>query len=73
MQPEVVIVASMAGGYTEEELKEGWLKWPQLPAVRDKRIYVVSADQFDRPTESLLNGLEKLMELLHPEERGEKP
>ncbi len=68
MAPEVVIVTSMAGGYSEEELKAGWRKWPQVPAVRDNRIHVVSADQFDRPTERLLDGLEKLVEILHPQE-----
>lgn len=70
MAPDVVIVTSMAGGYTEEQLKAGWLKWPQVPAVRNSRIYVVSADQFDRPTERLLDGLEKMMEILHPEEKN---
>ncbi|MBU4263392.1 MAG: cobalamin-binding protein [Proteobacteria bacterium] len=68
MQPEVVIVTSMAGGYSEEQLKAAWLKWPQIPAVRNKRIYVVVADQFDRPTTSLFNSLGKLVEILHPQE-----
>ncbi|MCJ7601556.1 MAG: cobalamin-binding protein [Desulfobulbaceae bacterium] len=68
MQPEVVIVTSMAGGYSEEQLKAAWLKWPQVPAVRDNRIHVVKADQFDRPTKSLFNSLEKLVEIFHPEE-----
>lgn len=67
MAPEVVIVTSMAGGYTEAQLKEGWRKWPQIPAVRNQRLHVVSADQFDRPTARLLDGLEKLVDLLHPQ------
>lgn len=69
MQPEVVIVTSMAGGYSEEQLKAAWLKWPQLPAVRDKRLYAVAADEFDRPTTGLFTRLGKLAEMLHPELR----
>jgi len=68
MQPEVVIVTSMSGGYSEEQLKAGWLKWPQIPAVRDNRIHVVVADQFDRPTTGLFTSLGKLVEILHPVE-----
>ncbi|MEW6518169.1 MAG: cobalamin-binding protein [Thermodesulfobacteriota bacterium] len=69
MQPEVVIVTSMAGGYSEEQLKAAWIKWPQLPAVRDKRLYAVAADEFDRPTTGLFTSLGKLAEMLHPELR----
>ncbi len=67
MRPEIVLIASMAGGQSEDELKAGWLRWPRIPAVRDKRIYVVDADLFDRPTPRLLDGLQTLLRLIHPE------
>lgn len=67
MQPELVVIASMAGGYTDEELKAGWKKWPQIPAVKNNRLYVVDADLFDRPIPRLVDGLERLLEILHPE------
>lgn len=63
MQPDIVIIASMAGGYSEEELKAEWRKWPELPAVRDNRLHVVSADLFDRPTPRLVHGLELLADI----------
>ncbi|MEW6288623.1 MAG: cobalamin-binding protein [Thermodesulfobacteriota bacterium] len=66
MQPEVVIIASMAGGYSEEELKAAWRRWPELPAVRDNRLYVVNADLFDRPTPRLADGLELLVNIFFP-------
>jgi iron complex transport system substrate-binding protein len=71
MQPDLVIIASMAGGHTAEELKAGWRKWPQIPAVKNNRLYVVDADLFDRPIPRLIDGLEKLLEILHPELRTE--
>ena len=67
LQPEIVIVASMAGGYSKEKLKNDWLQWPQLPAVQTNRIYVVEANLFDRPTARLFYGLEVLAEIIHPE------
>ena len=66
MQPEVVIIASMAGGYSEEQLKAAWRKWPQIPAVRQDRLYVVNADLFDRPVPRLVDGLVELADILFP-------
>ncbi|OKY76129.1 MAG: hypothetical protein BM485_02450 [Desulfobulbaceae bacterium DB1] len=66
MRPEVVIIASMAGGYSDDELKAAWRRWPQLPAVRDNRLYVLKADMFDRPTARIADGLQMLVDILHP-------
>jgi iron complex transport system substrate-binding protein len=67
MRPEVVIIASMAGGYTEEELRSEWLRWPDIPAVRNGRVHVVDAALFDRPVPRLADGLVSLARLLHPD------
>jgi len=66
MQPDVVIIASMAGGYTEEQLKAAWEKWPQIPAVRRHQLFVVDASLFDRPVPRLVDGLVRLTDILHP-------
>ncbi|HSH13617.1 MAG TPA: helical backbone metal receptor, partial [Desulfurivibrionaceae bacterium] len=50
LDPEVAIVASMAGGFSPAELKAGWQKWPQLAAVKNRRLYVIDARLVDRPT-----------------------
>jgi iron complex transport system substrate-binding protein len=67
MEPEVVIIASMAGGYSPEELKADWKKWKQIPAVHTNRVYVVDAGLIDRPTPRLLDGLETFVSIIHPE------
>lgn len=67
LQPEIVIVASMAGGHSDEELKSGWLRWPQIPAVSNKRIHVLDANLIDRPTPRLIEGLEAMVRIIHPE------
>ncbi|OGQ95710.1 MAG: cobalamin-binding protein [Deltaproteobacteria bacterium RIFOXYD12_FULL_57_12] len=60
LDPEIVIISSMAGGRTKEELLAGWRRWPQLAAVRNNRLHVVDADLFDRATPRLVDGLEHL-------------
>jgi iron complex transport system substrate-binding protein len=70
LEPEVVLLASMGGGYTEQELRSRWQAWPQVPAVRNGRLHVVEADLFDRPTPRLIDALEYLVGLLHPEQAG---
>jgi len=66
LQPEVVIIASMAGGYTEKQLKAEWQKWPGIPAVQNNRIHVVDASLFDRPVPRLIDGLVELADIFHP-------
>lgn len=66
LQPEVVIIASMAGGYTEKQLKAEWQKWPGIPAVQNNRIHVVDASLFDRPVPRLIDGLVELTDIFHP-------
>ena len=71
LQPEVAIVASMAGGHSPQELLAGWRRWPQIPAVHNNRIHVVDANLIDRPTPRLLDGLELFVRIIHPELFGE--
>ncbi len=71
LQPEVAIVASMAGGHSPQELLSGWRRWPQIPAVHNNRIHVVDANLIDRPTPRLIDGLELFVRIIHPELLGE--
>lgn len=66
-RPDIAVITSMAGGLSTEDLISAWLRWPRIPAVRNGRLHVVDADLFDRPTPRLLDGLEALVRILHPE------
>jgi len=65
--PEVFIITSMARGEVFERVKKEWSRWTTIPAVRDQRIFLVDSSLFDRPTPRLLDGLELLVRLIHPE------
>jgi len=67
LSPEVIIITSMARAAIFEQVKAEWNKWPHLPAVRNQRIFLEDSNFFDRPTPRLVDGLELLVRLIHPE------
>ncbi|MBN1930655.1 MAG: cobalamin-binding protein [Desulfobacterales bacterium] len=67
LAPEVFIITSMARNCDFERVKAEWSRWPRVPAVKNQRIFLVNSDFFDRPTPRLINGLELLLQLIHPE------
>ena len=73
LQPEIVLISSMAGGLDPEDLIKTWRKWDQLSAVNNDKVFVVDADLFDRPTSRLVDGLEVIAEIIHPELFMNKP
>ena len=67
LSPEVIIITSMARTAVFEKVKAGWENWPDMPAVRNRRIFIEDSNFFDRPTPRLVDGLELLTRLIHPE------
>ena len=67
LQPEIVLISSMAGGLDPENLIRSWKKWSQLSAVNNDQVFVVEADLFDRPSPRLVDGLEAIAAIIHPE------
>jgi len=67
LEPEVLIITSMARQAVFEQVRDEWRRWPDIPAVRDERIFLVNSDLFDRPSPRLVSGLELLIRLIHPE------
>jgi iron complex transport system substrate-binding protein len=67
LAPEVIIISSMTRGASFEHIKAEWQTWPKIPAVQNHRIDIVDSDLFDRPTPRLVEALELLVKLIHPE------
>jgi iron complex transport system substrate-binding protein len=67
LEPEVFIITSMSRQAVFEQVKAEWRRWPNIPAVRNERIFLVDSDLFDRPSPRLVSGLELLTRLIHPE------
>ena len=67
MAPEVFIITSMARDKVFEKVKAQWRRWPDLPAVKNDRIVLVDSDLFDRASPRIVDALELLAKLIHPE------
>jgi len=67
LEPEVIIITSMTRGQDFEPVRNEWNQWGSLPAVRNRRITIVESNLFDRPSPRLVEGLELLARLIHPE------
>jgi len=67
LSPEIFIITSMARASVFEQVKAEWSRWPNMPAIRDHRIFLEDSNYFDRPTPRLVDGLELLVKLIHPE------
>jgi len=66
LEPEVFIITSMARGGDFEEMKAWWSRWPNMPAVRNNRIYLMDSNVLDRATPRMVDGLEMLLQHIHP-------
>lgn len=66
--PEVIIDGSM-GSEVKEEIQQLsiWRKFPELPAVREGRLYGRQPDMFLRPGPRLAEGFEQIAHFIHPE------
>ncbi|MBW1902087.1 MAG: cobalamin-binding protein [Deltaproteobacteria bacterium] len=78
LSPEVFIITSMEREKVFEKVKAEWRRWSDLPAVRNDRIILVDSNILDRPTPRMVDGLELLVKVIHPElfiseAEGQKP
>lgn len=67
LSPEIIIISSMARQAAFEQVKSEWARWPNLSAVQSGRIHLVDSNLFDRPTPRLIDALELLAGIIHPE------
>jgi iron complex transport system substrate-binding protein len=67
-QPEVIIDGSMGSEEKGERQKLGiWRNFPELPAVREGRVYGRRSDTLLRPGPRLAEGFEEIARFIHPE------
>ena len=65
--PDIIIISSMHRGGDFDRKKREWMKWKSIPAVKNGRIYVIDSDLVDHPSPRIIDGLEELSRLIHPE------
>jgi iron complex transport system substrate-binding protein len=65
--PEIIIMSSMESKRDYLNLVKMWQNWKTIPAVKMNAIYIVDSNLVDRPTPRIVEGLETLARLIHPE------
>jgi iron complex transport system substrate-binding protein len=65
--PEVIVVSSMNPKADYGKVLQEWSRWKTIPAVRNNRIHLVDSDLLDRPSPRIIDGLEEMARILHPE------
>lgn len=70
LAPEILIITSMARGELFQKVKREWMAWPELPAVQSGRVLILDSDVLDRPGPRMVDGLEQLFGIIHPELAG---
>ena len=67
--PEIIIIQTMTGGMptvSKEEL-EGHPVWGEMTAVKQGRICFIDGDLVSRPGPRIVQGLEEMAKIIHPE------
>jgi len=65
--PEVILISSMNPRAEYRKVLQEWTRWKTIPAVRDHRIHMIDSDLIDRPSPRIIDGLEEIARILHPE------
>jgi iron complex transport system substrate-binding protein len=65
--PEVILISSMNPRVDYKMVPHEWSKWKTIPAVKNGRIYLIDSDLIDRPSPRIIDGLEEMARIFHPE------
>lgn len=65
--PEVIIISSMNPRGDYQKVLQEWTRWKTIPAVKQGRIHLIDSDLIDRPSPRIIDGLEGIARILHPE------
>ncbi len=66
MNPDIIIVASAKSG-ASASIEKTWGKWKDITAVKKGGIHVINPDLVSRPAPRIVDGLETLAGIIHPE------
>ncbi len=71
-RPDVIIISSMERGGEFDKAKRAWIRWSTLPAVQKGDVYLIDSDLIDRASPRIIQGLEEMAKLIHPEIRWDE-
>lgn len=67
-KPERIFISSMeTTAKAPSKVIERWKKWSSIPAITKEQVYLINGDLIDRSGPRIVEGLEILARLIHPE------
>ena len=70
--PELIVFPVGGSDRVPESEQQQWQRWTTLSAVRNGRLHHINADLLNRPGPRIVEGLDALARIIHPEVFGEK-
>ena len=65
--PDIVLFAPMANDKEFVTVKKFWQKFKEIPAVKNNKIYPVETDLISRASPRIIDAIEKMALIFHPE------
>ena len=65
--PDLILISTMERSGQFEQQKARWMQWGSIPAVANNRICFIDSDLIDRASPRIVEGLEEIARLIHPE------
>jgi len=66
-EPDYILISTMEREGLFEQQKADWIRWQNIPAVRNDRIRFIDSDVVDRASPRIVDGIEEMARLIHPE------
>ena len=66
-KPDIIIISTMGADSENRKARDEWEKWKSIPAVKNNRVYFIEADILNRPSQRIVDGLEAIARVIHPE------
>jgi iron complex transport system substrate-binding protein len=51
-----------------QKIFQEWNRWKTVPAVKQGRIHLIDSDLIDRPSPRIIDGLEEMARIFHPQQ-----
>lgn len=64
--PEVLLFPVGSHADIPDDQRRAWQRWTGLSAIKQQRLHPISGDLLNRPGPRIVEGLERLAEILHP-------
>jgi iron complex transport system substrate-binding protein len=65
--PDIILFAPMANDKEFAAVKKFWQKYTEIPAVQENRIYPIETDLISRASPRIIDAIEKMAVIFHPE------